>query len=779
MSATRNVLAHSLVLAVVGVAGFAASPSAAAASAGLPGPSGWRGRTLEMHAPWGGWRADGLPGRVPVGAGPQTATVDPATRTLYVTNGADRTVSVVNAAACNARRRAACGGAVATIAVGTSPVGVAVVASTRTVYVTNADDGTVSVIDASTCNARVTSGCAAAPATVAVGGVPLGLTVDDATHTVYVGNAEDFVSLIDAATCTGTSSAGCSRPPATVRVGPGPAGPAFDAVTRTLYVPDNGPGLDGSGSTMSLIDTRACNAEVTSGCGLPAITTTVGAGAASVLVDPDTQTVYVANQGDFTVSVVDRATCSARDVSGCGRTWPTVRVGAQPYAGLALQRASHTLFVLNNGSDTVSAVDVSHCNARDDSGCGQRAPTFQTGNAPAWIVLDPATDTLYVPNIIDDDVSVLDARSCNAQRTSGCRREAPTIFTDGVLGLAVDTDTHTLYVITAGRLALVDTRTCNASRLAGCGIEPAKVPLGTQGVGVQVDRGTHTVYVTDPVAGNLLVLDANTCNADRQSRCAPVATVALGGSPLSLALNPRTHTVYVGDIGQSTVEVLDGAHCSARDRSGCARAPLTLHTSPAPWAIAVDDGTDTVYVSLLQDDPTGTLAVLDGAACDAGSAACGPIAIAAGGVNPLGLTVDEATHTLYLAVNADEDAPGSVAVVDTRACRAGNTSGCSRTPTSVPAGLGTRVVVADPLTHTVFTGNFGDASASVIDGATCNGATVTGCSRTPPRVPVGNFPLAIALDPAHSTVYVGNAPDRTVSVIDARSPCRAPVRCLR
>jgi DNA-binding beta-propeller fold protein YncE len=52
----------------------------------------------------------------------------------------------------------------------------------------------------------------------------------------------------------------------------------------------------------------------------------------------------------------------------------------------------------------------------------------------------------------------------------------------------------------------------------------------------------------------------------------------------------------------------------------------------------------------------------------------------------------------------------------------------------------------------------------VINGATCNGSNTTGCGQIPAKVAVGNYPSALAADPAAGTVYVTNG-DNTVSVI--------------
>jgi DNA-binding beta-propeller fold protein YncE len=66
----------------------------------------------------------------------------------------------------------------------------------------------------------------------------------------------------------------------------------------------------------------------------------------------------------------------------------------------------------------------------------------------------------------------------------------------------------------------------------------------------------------------------------------------------------------------------------------------------------------------------------------------------------------------------------------------------------------------------------------VIEGALCNAGTQKDCQRPWHRVPVGNIALDLALDPSQHTVYVVNAPDRTLSLIDTRKPCGSPVRCL-
>jgi DNA-binding beta-propeller fold protein YncE len=84
-----------------------------------------------------------------------------------------------------------------------------------------------------------------------------------------------------------------------------------------------------------------------------------------------------------------------------------------------------------------------------------------------------------------------------------------------------------------------------------------------------------------------------------------------------------------------------------------------------------------------------------------------------------------------------------------------------------PIGSNPSGIAVDQTTDTVYTANIADGehpgTVSVINGATCNGSDTTGCSRTPAKVAVGNYPGAIAVNPAVSSAYVTNV-DNTVSV---------------
>lgn len=153
---------------------------------------------------------------VSVGVDLQDSALDPLTHTLYVESDPENgngTVAVLNASTCDSLRTSGCGKDTPSAPVGAGPVGLAVDQATDTIYVVNSNSNTVSVIDGATCNARHASGCTRVPPTVTVGSNPVDVQLDQATDTVYVanwGNGDGTtVSVINGKTCNGQVTSGC------------------------------------------------------------------------------------------------------------------------------------------------------------------------------------------------------------------------------------------------------------------------------------------------------------------------------------------------------------------------------------------------------------------------------------------------------------------------------------------------------------------------------------------------------------------------------------------
>ncbi len=209
------------------------------------------------------------------------------------------------------------------------------------------------MINGATCNGAVTSGCSQAPPTLSVGNVPIAVATNEATNAVYVANAGDnTVSVINGATCNGADPAGCTKAPPTVSVAPGPDAVAVDQATDTVYVSTGFFNFSPS-AEMSVIDGTTCNATVTSGCGQTPATMQTGGFSYGVAVDQATGTVFVDSIVDSDLEVFNGATCNSVRTFGCSQLPRTMPTGGWP-GNLALLDATSTVYAPDNVDGTVS-----------------------------------------------------------------------------------------------------------------------------------------------------------------------------------------------------------------------------------------------------------------------------------------------------------------------------------------------------------------------------------------------------------------------------------------
>jgi serine/threonine protein kinase, bacterial len=376
------------------------------------------------------------------------------------------------------------------------------------------------------------------------------------------------------------------------------------------------------------------------------------------------------------------------------------------------------------------------------------AGSAPVGTGPSELALDPATHTIYVangnndngPNAGGNTVSVIDARHCDAHDVSTCKGPWPTVTVGNLPStIAIDQHTDTVYV---------------------------------------TDSQTQTLYTANEVDNDVSVIDASGCNAQTTSGCRhPAPDVAISG-PGALAADPAVHTTYVTS-GSNTVSMIDTSDCNAGHPSGCATTPATATVGSHPNAVTVDQQTRTVYVANAGHGSPGTISVMNAATCNAtDSAGCGTLAtLQVPGGNPDGIAVNTATGTLYVAT-LTSSGPNLISVFNAATCNATRTTGCGQTPSVLKIGdsggaqFGSALTLAmDQATNTLYATNvvmttvpFGGDSVYVINGATCDAANTTSCGQAPAKVAVGNYPSALAADPAAGTAYITNG-DNTVSVI--------------
>ena len=725
-------------------------------------------------------------GFVVLGGSPGVPVANPRTHTVYVpiqcTNRTCATpghvVDVISTARCNVKVLSGCR-VVARARVGISPLAAAIDPRTDTVYVVNGISNTLSVLNGARCNAQVTSGCARPVATVKVGQLPVAAVVNPVTRTLYVANlVGGSVSVINVAECNARTTRGCGRPARTVRVKAGPDWVDVDLATDTVYTANSGTADPSTGDTVSVINGAACNGHTGRGCRVVA-TVTVGVAPFGVAVDQASDTVYTANFAnealDGSVSVIDGARCNGRITSGCRRIPPTVPTGIGA-AFVAVDRALHTVFAVNAGDDTLSAIDTRTCGAVTTSGCGARPPNEQAApvqnpgfvSGPGAFALVPGTGTAYVvgpggPNML----SVTGIGRCSAVNTSGCRAEAPAA-PEGEFLMSADPATNTIYAgnLSKPQIDVINGATCNARVLSGCSpVATIPVPDPQANVGA-IDEATHTLYAADEAsAGTVMVINTATCNAGITSGCAQhPPMVKIGAFPSPPVFNPATHTVYASyGLTGNRVAVINAATCNAADTSGCGQVPAAVRVGAGTFVIAVSTATDTVYGPNSGTGVKGdTVSVINGATCNSTThTGCGHLAATIKvGLVPKAVAVNDRTHTVYVTNNDFGDSPGTVSVINTATCNGTDTNGCGGPFPVAATGISPTFIVADTRTDTLYVTDFNSASVTVLDGSRCNAEITAGC-RAGRNQAVGSGPKAwpSTRAPASSTSATPTGPD--------------------
>ena len=299
------------------------------------------------------------------------------------------------------------------------------------------------------------------------------------------------------------------------------------------------------------------------------------------------------------MSVVNVAACNAQHRSGCGRTWPTTPVGDLPKAAV-VDESLDTLYTADQGSSTVSVVDTRDCNARTSAGCAQHARAITVTGGAFALAADPTTHTIYVANVDSDTVSMINARTCNARVATGCGQTPQAVHTgQGPAAVQLDRSTGTIYVSNGAdhTIALIDTLNCNATTHTGCATR-ATIPIVAAPRFLTLDPTHATLYVSTKDDSSLAMINTRRCNAHTTTGCPHTPPVVrVGFLPYGIAADPATGRILVGNVGDSTVSSFAAATCNANQTNGCNRTMATVDTGGWPTNLTIDDQTGTLYVS--------------------------------------------------------------------------------------------------------------------------------------------------------------------------------------
>jgi YVTN family beta-propeller protein len=266
-------------------------------------------------------------------------------------------------------------------------------------------------------------------------------------------------------------------------------------------------------------------------------TVRVGVSPAAMAVSPDRKSIYIANTGSDTVSVLHTADNAVAKTIALPR-------GSRPI-GLAVSPNGRWLYAADGGTNRVSVLDT---------GSNRVVTSVRVGTQPLGVAVAPDGKTVYAANSGSGDVSVIDARTNRVVRTipTGRFPSGVAVTPDGA-SVYVTNELSGVTVINAGE-GTVRARLRSAS--------PFSVTMSPEG-----DRA----YVTGLGPGTLTAIDTGT---DRVR--STVSVGSYGTDPFNVLAT--RDAVYVTNQGTSTLSIIDPRTL---------KATATVATGNSPYGVAV------------------------------------------------------------------------------------------------------------------------------------------------------------------------------------------------
>ena len=310
---------------------------------------------------------------------------------------------------------------------------------------------------------------------------------------------------------------------ATIPVGTQPSGIAVNPRTNTIYVANR---VDG---TVSVISGRTNTVVAT----IP-----VSPQPNAVAVNPQTNTIYVTGQQNGALSVIN----------GNTNTVAATILGMSLPNGVTVDPLTSTIYVTSAQINAVTVINGS---------TNAVVASIPVGFLPTGIAANAATDTIYAANEDDSTVSVISGPTNTVTAT------IPLAPSSGPQGVAVNPRTGAIYVAGLGNSTV--------SVITGSSVVTT-VPLSSQpNFGIAVNPQTNTIYVTQ-FGGLVSVISGRTNRV--------VATVPGLNAPAGVAVNPETNTVYITNFGSNTVTVLAPAGTHAKPVITPTQVTFTIPSSP-------------------------------------------------------------------------------------------------------------------------------------------------------------------------------------------------------
>jgi len=279
--------------------------------------------------------------------------------------------------------------------------------------------------------------------------------------------------------------------------------------------------------------------------------------------DQKTNRVYVSNQADDTVSVIDGAT---------NKVLSTVRVGHFPN-GVAVNPNTNTIYVANLSSGSLSIIN----------GTKLTTSTLRLGASPAKVAVNPFTNRVYVT--LENQNGFLDVISGGERKLVASIPVPPY-----PLSVAVDTDSNQVMVADflcgCGQVSLVDGATDAV-------MNTIKLPGASLVGGVAMDWAHDRAYATDENSG-FYVIDS--------IKGTVLGTVGGLDYPNEVAAIPGTTLAVEPDTGSNRAIFIDALTLRVKKRVRVGKFPTGVAVNAATRRVYVANrGSNTVSVIQLPD----------------------------------------------------------------------------------------------------------------------------------------------------------------------------------
>lgn len=517
----------------------------------------------------------------PVGTNPSDIAFNPIIDKVYVSNAGSNTVSILNAGGPSLPGAPG----ITTVATGIAPGALAINQKNNQVYVANfGESGQLGSLPLTIIDGGNMARTAAS--TEARSGQYSSIAINHNTNRVYLIAAQVGVEVRD-----------------------GDANGAVDGYLEKLSIGRNGVAVNPV--TNRLVVTDASGFAIIDSATHLRMSATVGSGAIDVAVNRATNTIYVANNGGTTVSVIngaDNSVAATIDlmlspdaiavneslnkiyvlhsqalgkvsiIDGTTNTFTTINVGAKPVA-LAVNTLTNKVYVANRDSNNVSVINSA----------GVETKKIAVGMKPVAVLVNSELNRIFVANYDSNTVTAIDGGTDEYAKSSNLDANGAASVGNKPVAMA-RSQTHRVFVVNSigNSLTIIDGVDFSVGAETGIGTAPQSITYNSV---------NDSIYVGLSATDSNKVIRADAGNLNNQTE------ILVGQNPVKLAADPVSNRLYVACRDNNVVMVVNCKNNSVINNIPVQQQPVALAVNPVTGRVYIaNNGSIDLTVLDMQDE---------------------------------------------------------------------------------------------------------------------------------------------------------------------------------